>query len=155
VLAAWPSIKVWLPDARLTIVGTGAFADRAAAAAAADPAIELIIAPSRADIHDQLRRSRVLVLPSQPAPGWREQVGLPICEGLAHGCTIVTSTETGLADWLGAHGHTLVRPEVPAEALARALVAALRQDRSADSVLGDLPPTDGRLAADDWLFNES
>ncbi|MCU1447383.1 glycosyltransferase [Cryobacterium sp.] len=155
VLAAWPYLKVWLPDARLTIVGTGAFAENARAAAAADPAIELIVAPGRADVHHQLRQSRVLVLPSQPVPGWREQVGLPICEGLAHGCTIVTSTETGLADWLGAHGHVLVRPGESAEALARALLAALRQNRSADSVLGDLPPTDGRLAADDWLFTES
>jgi glycosyltransferase involved in cell wall biosynthesis len=155
VLAAWPYIKEWLPDARLTIVGTGAFADRAAAAAADDPTIELIIAPARADIHQRLRRSRVLVLPSQPAPGWREQVGLPICEGLAHGCAIVTSTETGLADWLGAHGHALVHPGQSAEVLARALLAALRQDRSAGSVLGDLPATDGRLAADDWLFTES
>jgi glycosyltransferase involved in cell wall biosynthesis len=155
VLAAWPYLKGWLPDARLTIVGTGPFGDSAREAAAADPAIELIIAPSRADVHQQLRRSRVLVLPSQPAPGWREQVGLPICEGLAHGCTIVTSTETGLTDWLGAHGHLLVSPEGSAETLARALLAAFRQDRSAASVLGDLPGTDGRLAADDWLFTEA
>lgn len=155
VLAAWPYLKVWLPNARLTVVGAGALADSARAAAAADPAIELIIAPSRVDIHSQLRRGRVLVLPSQPAPGWREQVGLPICEGLAHGCSIVTSTETGLAGWLRAHGHGLVSPGGSAEALAQALLAALREDRPVLSVLADLPGTDGRLAADDWLFSES
>ncbi|MBX0299471.1 glycosyltransferase [Cryobacterium sp. 1639] len=155
VLAAWPYLKVRMPTARLTVVGTGALADSARAAAAADPTIEVIIAPSRADIHSQLRRSRVLVLPSQPAPGWREQVGLPICEGLAHGCSIVTSTETGLAGWLEAHGHGVLAPGEPAGVLADELVAALRLDRSAASVLDDLPHTDGRLAADDWLFDHS
>jgi glycosyltransferase involved in cell wall biosynthesis len=152
VLAAWPYLKVRIPAARLTIVGTGDLERMARAAAAADPSIELIIAPSRSDIHHQLRRSRVLVLPSQPAVGWREQVGLPICEGLAHGCSVVASTETGLADWLVAHGHSVVSPGDPAEGVAEVLAAALRNDRSAASVLDDLPATDGRLAADDWLF---
>ena len=110
------------------------------------------IDPARAQIHAQLRRSRVLVLPSQPAPGWREQVGLPICEGLAHGCTIVTSTETGLAGWLAFHGHRVESPAVPADDWAGALALALRQGRPASAVLDDLPIVDGRLAADAWLF---
>jgi glycosyltransferase involved in cell wall biosynthesis len=154
LLAAWPYIKERRPDVRLTIVGTGALEQNAHAAAAADPAIELFIAPSRSDIHQQLRSSTVLVLPSQPAPGWREQVGLPICEGLAHGCSIVTTTETGLAGWLGAHGHTLVSPGASAQIVAEALLGALGQDRPAASVLADLPHTDGRLAADAWLFGD-
>jgi len=154
VLAAWPLLKERVPDARLTIVGTGTLEQSAHAAAAADPAIELLIAPSRSAIHRQLRNSRVLVLPSQPAPGWREQVGLPICEGLAHGCSIVTTTETGLADWLGAHGHGLLCPGASAETVAEALRAALRQNRPAASVLADLPHTDGRLVADAWLFGD-
>jgi glycosyltransferase involved in cell wall biosynthesis len=154
VLAAWPHLKVRLPDARLTIVGTGDLEQSALEMAATDPAVEVIIAPSRAVVHAQLRRGRVLVLPSQPVPGWREQVGLPICEGLAHGCSIVTSTETGLADWLVAHGHSAIPSGEPPETLAEALVAALRQDRPVSSVLGDLPYIDGRLAADAWLFRE-
>lgn len=154
VLAAWPLLKVALPDARLTIVGTGRLAAQARAAAEADGSIELVIDPPREDVHARLRRSRVLVLPSQPAPGWREQVGLPICEGLAHGCAIVTSTETGLADWLARHGHVVVPPGGSAEALAGALADALRQDRDAGSVLADLPDADGRLVADAWLFRE-
>jgi glycosyltransferase involved in cell wall biosynthesis len=154
VLAAWPYLKERMPSARLTIVGTGDLEQVARAAGAADPTITVIIAPSRTDIHHQLRRNRVLILPSQPSPGWREQVGLPICEGLAHGCSIVTSTETGLAGWLVAHGHHVLSPGVPAERVADALEAALRQDRPAASVLADLPHTDGRLDADAWLFGD-
>jgi glycosyltransferase involved in cell wall biosynthesis len=155
VLAAWAYLKERLPTVRLTVVGAGALEHRARAAATADPAVDVMIAPSRADVHSELRRSAVVVLPSQPAPGWREQVGLPICEGLAHGCSIVTSTETGLADWLGAHGHSVISPADSAESLATALLAALRQNRSAASVLDDLPDTDGRLVADTWLFSET
>ena len=152
LLDAWPYLKVRLPDARLTILGTGPLADQARALADADSAVDLHINPARAEIHAHLRRSTVLILPSQPAPGWREQVGLPICEGLAHGCTIVSSTETGLAAWLAAHGHTTLEPSVAPDDWARALDVALRHRRSRDVVLGDLPEVDGRLAADAWLF---
>jgi glycosyltransferase involved in cell wall biosynthesis len=155
VLDAWPYIKERLPNARLTIVGTGKLEERARTMAAHDQTVEVIIAPPRAEVHAQLRRSRVLVLPSHPAPGWREQVGLPICEGLAHGCSVVTSTQTGLAGWLVSHGHRALPWESSPEAVAEALVAALGQDRPAASVLGDLPDIDGRLAADAWLFRES
>jgi glycosyltransferase involved in cell wall biosynthesis len=155
VLAAWPHLKERVPNAELTIVGTGDLEERARRAADADASINLFIAPSRADIHRELRRSRVLVLPSQPAPGWREQVGLPICEGLAHGCSIVATTETGLAGWLLAHGHRVLAPGDSDERIADALEAALRQGRPASSVLADLPGTDGRLDADTWLFDEA
>jgi glycosyltransferase involved in cell wall biosynthesis len=152
VLAAWPYLKERVPNARLTIVGTGELEERARRAADADTSIDLLVAPSRTDIHRELRRSQVLVLPSQPAPGWREQVGLPICEGLAHGCSIVATTETGLADWLVAHGHRVLAPGDSGERIAGALEDALRQSRPTASVLADLPGTDGRLDADTWLF---
>lgn len=152
LLDAWPYLKVRLPVARLLILGTGALADQARALAAADSAVEVHIDPTRSEIHAQLRRSRVLILPSQPSPGWREQVGLPLCEGLAHGCTIVSSTETGLAGWLAEHGHTTLSPAASADDWASALQAALQNRRDRAAVLEDLPAVDGRLAADTWLF---
>ena len=155
LLDAWPYLKVWRPDARLVILGSGPLEGRARALADADAAVELHIDPSRAGIHAHLRRTSVLVLPSQPAPGWREQVGLPICEGLAHGSTIVTSGETGLAGWLGAHGHAVLRASAGPQEWATAVDGALRADRSKFAVLQDLPPIDGRLAADDWLFGDA
>ncbi|WEO76943.1 glycosyltransferase [Cryobacterium sp. SO2] len=155
LLDAWPYLKVWLPDVSLVILGSGPLEERARALADADAAVELHIDPARSDIHAELRRSRVLVLPSQPTPGWREQVGLPICEGLAHGTAIVTSTETGLAGWLDAHGHAVVDASAAPLEWARAVAGALRADRSQSAVLHDLPPVDGRLAADEWLFGDA
>jgi glycosyltransferase involved in cell wall biosynthesis len=153
LLDAWPYIKVRLPGVRLVILGTGPLEQAARNLADADPAVQLVVDPSRAVIHTELRRGRVLVLPSQPAPGWREQVGLPICEGLAHGATIVTSSESGLAGWLAEHGHEVLAPTAPPSDWARAVTHALRQNRTRSAVLHDLPRIDGRLAADHWLFS--
>jgi glycosyltransferase involved in cell wall biosynthesis len=154
VLEAWPEVRKRIPDARLTILGKGALERDALDAAERDATIELLIDPERAEIHRQLRRSRVLVLPSQPTTAWREQVGLPIMEGLAHGCAIVTTTETGLAKWLNEHGHGVIPPGSPAVVLADALTEALLAGRSAEDVLADLPAVDGRLGADAWLFGD-
>ena len=92
------------------------------------------------------------VLLSQPTPTWREQVGLPVVEGLAHGCTVVTTTETGLAGWLAAHGHEVLPPGAPDGEVAAAVDRALGRRRPAGDVLADLPAADGRLAADRWMF---
>lgn len=149
MLAAWPLVTAVLPEARLTLVGKGALEQDASRAAAADPTIDLIVDPPRPDIHRQLRRASVLALPSQPTDTWREQVGLPIVEGLAHGCTIVTTTETGLAGWLSEHGHGVTQPNCTAQELASVLVRTLQAPARP---LEDLPAIDGRLAADAWLF---
>jgi glycosyltransferase involved in cell wall biosynthesis len=102
-------------------------------------------------VHRALRRAAVLVLLSQPTPTWREQVGLPLVEGLAHGCTVVTTAETGLADWLAAHGHTVLAPDAAPATVVAAVVEALAAGRPAASVLADLPDDDGRQAAEAWL----
>ena len=149
LLAAWPLVTKALPEARLTLIGKGALENQARQAVASDPTIELVIDPPRSEIHRQLRRASVLALPSQPTATWREQVGLPIVEGLAHDCSIVTTTETGLASWLEEHGHEVVAPGCTPQLLADAVVRALQAPRPAAE---DLPAIDGRLAADAWLF---
>jgi glycosyltransferase involved in cell wall biosynthesis len=152
LLDAWPLVHERRPEAKLTIVGKGVLADRAARAAATDPSIELLLDPPRERIFSVLDASRTLVLPSQPMPAWREQVGLPIVEGLSSGCSIVTTTETGIADWLADHGHAVLPADADAAALADAIVAQLDARRPASSVLAALPGIDGRLAADRALF---
>lgn len=153
LLAAWPLVRAERPDARLALLGKGPLEADAHALAARDASVAVEVDPERTRIHDVLDDSRVLVLWSQPSPTWREQVGLPLVEGLSHGCTAVTTAETGLADWLTEHGHVVSRddPASP-EVLARAIVAGLDAGRTADSVLADLPDRDGRLVADDRLF---
>ena len=117
--------------------------------------MELVIDPPRSEIHRHLRSASVLALPSRPTASWREQIGLPIVEGLAHGCNIVTTSETGLAGWLTEHGHNVVAPGAGVSALADSVLHALHKQGDGGTAVGvvaDLPAVDGRLAADAWMF---
>jgi glycosyltransferase involved in cell wall biosynthesis len=151
VLAAWPEVRRVVPQARLLVIGRGAGSDAAIALAEADDRVTALIDPPRAEIARLLRSAKVLVLPSRRRPLWREQVGLPIVEGLANGCLIVTTTETGIADWLARHGHWVLPEPSVSEGLGEAMVAAVTSVRSPAEVWADLPPTDGRQAAQEWL----
>jgi glycosyltransferase involved in cell wall biosynthesis len=152
LINAWPRVLELWPRARLSIIGKGSLEALARSFAARNDSVNLVIDPPRTYIHNALRESALLVLLSQPGQTWREQVGLPIVEGLAHGCSIVTTQETGLAHWLKLHGHLVVSQETSAEGLAQGIVHELERRRSSESVLAHLPEVDGRLYADEWLF---
>lgn len=151
LLQAWPELARVHPAARLTVVGKGPLEPAVRALAEADDRVRVVVDPPRAEVHAALRQAAVLVLLSQPRPTWREQVGLPLVEALAHGVAVVTTTETGLSTWLSGHGHTVVAPSASPAEVAEAIAGALTARRSAASVVAGLPAVDGRLAADSWL----
>lgn len=155
LLAAWPAVAAAVPGVQLVVVGTGPFRSEVEAVALERDDVRLVVDPPRSEVHAHLRRADVLVLLSQPTGTWREQVGLPLVEGLAHGCTVVTTPETGLASWLDEHGHVLVPVGAPPAQTAGAVVSALASARPPGDVLASLPAQDGRLAADAWLFAAS
>lgn len=150
VLEAWQHVHRMVPDARLTILGSGEGEQAARQLAADDPAVTTVIRPERSSIFSVLAQTKVLVLPSQRAPRWREQVGLPIVEGLSAGCLIVTTTETGLSEWLAADGHFVLQPGDSAQ-LATAICDSLLSDRTPDDIIAALPAIDGRRQAELWM----
>jgi glycosyltransferase involved in cell wall biosynthesis len=152
LLSAWPQVAREQPGARLVVIGSGPLLSAVQAVAADNPGVDVHVDPPRAEIHRILRTATVLVLPSQRRPHWREQVGLPLVEALAHGVRVVTTDETGLADWLRSHGHRVLPAATDPAALAEAIGLSLRGGPDPAAVLADLPSTDGRLAADEWLF---
>ena len=137
-------------DVEVTIVGTGPLEFLVTAAAQQDDRVQYFGEGNRTDMHRLMTRAEVVVLPSVREDRWREQIGLPILEGLAHGCTIVTTTEGGMAEWLTRHGHHVTTPNDPV-ACANAIQAAVSMPLGRDAVLETLPERDGRLTADDWL----
>lgn len=151
LLQAWPFVSAEVPQARLTLVGFGPLRPMVLAAAERDGHI-VVHSPPRRAIHAILSQADVLVLPSQPIPGWKEQVGLPIVEGLSHGCRIVATTETGLAPWLEQNGHKVCASGSVAS-LAASIIEVLRHGPSSDQVRGALPAVDGRIAAEHWLHS--
>ncbi|RKR72940.1 glycosyltransferase family 4 protein [Frondihabitans australicus] len=152
LLAAWPLVRERVPGATLLVLGKGPLEGEMREVAAGDGSIEVLVDPARRVIHEQLARTAVLALPSQPSPTWREQIGLPIVEALSHGCRVVATDETGLASWLRESGHRISEPATSPEALAAAIVASLEGGPSRAEVLATLPPVDARLLADDFLF---
>lgn len=105
-----------------------------------------------ADLGTWYRSAAVLVAPSLREGRWREQVGLPVIEALSHGVRIVTTAETGIADWLEAHHHFVVPSSPTSTELAQAIRAGLESKRTRAEVRADLPATAGEVAARNWLL---
>lgn len=154
VLRAWPEVKSRIPGCTLVMLGKGPGLSEVIEAVARDPSIRVEVDPLRERIYEVLASSQVLVLPSRRTSTWREQVGLPIVEGLSFGCTIVTTSETGLASWLSEHGHFVVDEVEIASQLVRTLSGAILSPLSPDVVLASLPREDQRVAADHWLSED-
>ncbi len=151
-MAAWDALLDRRPGARFVVIGKGRLEGEVAAWAADRPSVTVHLDPPRPEIHRTLRTSSVLVLLSQRGGHWREQIGLPIQEGLGHGCEIVTTSETGLAGWLLEHEHAVLSPDAPAEACAEAIERALARATRRAGSLDELPEEDQRFVADRWMM---
>ena len=153
LMRAWERVERDIPDARLTLVGGGPLLDTVAQWAAEHPTTRATTGPlPRSTALDIVAQTRVLVAPSVPHGRWREQIGLPIKEGLAAGATIVTTRQTGLSDWLLANGHHVVPVDRNLVGrLAESLARAIERPLEPESVSASLPLIDGRIASDAWL----
>ena len=152
LLAAWPLVRASRPDSELVVMGKGNHESEVRRLIGSLEGTTLIVDPPRETIHAELASAQALVLLSRRTRGWREQVGLPILEGLSHGCQIVTTRETGIAEWLADAGHAIV-PDLTPETVSTYLTDALAGDPAVRSqqVRMSLPVGDPRIAADEWL----
>lgn len=150
LMQSWPSIVQQRPTAKLRIVGIGPLEKAVVSWARNFSSVEVEIDPPREDVHRYYRLASAVVLPSRRTARWREQIGLPIVEGLSHGCTIITTSETGIQDWLASMGHYVVDAG-DIEGLGSAVVEALNEPMDRASVLGSLPTEHARVTADKWL----
>ena len=149
LLKAWPGVLERLPSARLIVCGTGPLQADLDAAMSAMPSIEQVAGASRPRIHELLRESSVLVSFPRTLWRWREQIGLSLPEGISHGCHIVTTRQTGIADWLEEVGQSVIEPDAPIEAFIDAIVSAIEQPHPVP--LADLPEVSGRASAEWWM----
>lgn len=151
LMRAWELVPA-NSGATLHLIGKGSLLDEVLAWATGRAGVSVSVDPRRDEIHAAFRQAHVVVLPSQRYGVWREQVGLPIVEALAHGCEVVTTDETGLAAWLATHGHEVVPLGRSDADLAAGVLRAMAHDRPASKVVGDLPDVDARQAADAWML---
>lgn len=148
LLRAWIHVAQSTVDARLTVMVPSGVVDVPDAVHAS---VEVRVAPLREEVLAAFREAKVVVLFSQPTAYWREQVGLPIVEGLAAGCIIVASEETGLASELRSLGHVVLAADAPPIRLAAGIEEALQSPFTVDELLSRLPIRDGRSRARAWL----
>lgn len=156
VMSAWSAVEEARSDAHITIVGNGRLAPEVETWCLAQPASRSFAGFVQ---HDQvpalLSSAEVLVAPSLREGRWREQIGLPIVEALSIGLTVVTTDETGLAQWLSDHGHSVIPEKDVDSQLAEALLTALDNPLERSEVLRALPKVAGRIAADVWLHSRN
>lgn len=151
LMNAWEIVERSDSKISLAIVGGGQYDERVRSWAEERPEQRIFLGKvPHENIERELIASQVLVAPSKRWGRWREQIGLPIKEGLAHGLTVVTTTETGLAHWLESNDHHVLQQLTP-ENLANAIQVALAEPLTRDSVVRGLPQQDNRIIADRWL----
>jgi glycosyltransferase involved in cell wall biosynthesis len=143
-----PAVKA---GAVLNVIGKGSLEARVLAEAKIDQSIRVYVDPDREQIHTILRESTAVVLLSRPGRYWREQVGLPILEGLAHGCRVIASNETGLTPWLVEHGHEVIDWRASAQHVAQAFTRALSGEPLCHTSGQGHDGPQGRALADSWL----
>jgi glycosyltransferase involved in cell wall biosynthesis len=152
LLAAWRTTRLGQRGWELAVAGAGPLSGELRRAAVADPSIRPLGLVDRPGTHRLLAESAVVVLPSRREGRWREQIGMSIIEGLAHGCHVLATPDTGLADWLSEHGHTVLPEDFTQADLVRALCAVGTERLGTERVLAALPSVAGRVAAEDWLY---
>jgi len=151
LMRSWETVERMDGNATLTLVGKGELEGAVRDWASGRDRVSVLIDPPRPVIHRTYREAELVVLLSQRVSRWREQIGLPILEGLGHGCRIITTDESGISQWLEEHGHVVLGGGAADSDVAGAITEILRESRSSDSVLADLPIAHGRVAADRWL----
>jgi len=153
LLRAWEVVERARPDRSLAVIGGGDLEHEVSRWAARRPASRIATGQlPRAVVVATLAEVPVLAAPSIPDGRWIEQVGLPIKEALSQGCTVVTTRQTGLADWLDGHGHRVLAVDTGlVESLARALLDAMTDPLPRSDVLGSLPAVEGRERSHGWL----
>jgi glycosyltransferase involved in cell wall biosynthesis len=150
VMRIWPEIQKNFPHATLSIIGQGPRVEEVSLWVSTQSSVTLEVAPPRQRIHEALSSARFLFLMSNRTQDWIEQVGLPILEGLSHRCWILSSSSTGIADWLSHNGHFVVDVDTPAFDAALLHYVGRQQLKTFDAD-GALPKTGGRELAHHWL----
>lgn len=152
LLDAWNAVEAADPLATITIIGSGPLQSEVEDWVRLSPQRRKFLGQlPHGELASFYETSDVLIAPSIRDGRWREQIGLQLREALTNGLTVVASDETGLADWLREHGHTIVPAAQLKDTLATHVLSALNEVLPRSSVLESLPTIDGRVEADSWL----
>lgn len=144
LIRAWEASSLGQQGWTLLICGEGPLEPLVREMSETDPSLEWNT-PDRAALHNLYCESRVVVLPSRRVDGWREQAGLSLLEGEAHGCALIVSSESGIADDLRLRANARVVQGGSLESLTEAL-------RDIESLTAATPgDVDSRVRVQEWF----
>jgi glycosyltransferase involved in cell wall biosynthesis len=145
LLAAWPSVRDQVPEARLRLLGFGPLEHLARSAG---DRVEVVVRPDQRTVRDAMRAAYLVVTPSRTATDDAvESLLIVNLEAQASGRPVVTTRHGAIPEFVSENETALLVPEADPEALARALVAVLT-DHSLAAGLGGRGPDVARTF--DW-----
>ena len=154
LIQAWDILDQVDFKGRLIIVGSGALEKKVSEWCLKAPERRSYLGFKTGDKLNSIYASAdFLLAPSQRDGRWREQVGLPIIEGLSFGLTVITTSETGIADGLRANGHIILedgnRPESLAKGILTGFEALMPKEFVKEQVFG----SSNRTKAFNWAHS--
>jgi len=154
VIDAWAEVRELFPLASLDIYTPSIPNSELMSKLKLDSRITVFVQSPRANVLAAYSGFHVLLMPSRRTSVWKEQIGLPIIEGLSHGCEIVATTESGISEWLANYRHQVLDSDYSSAELVEAMSKAITSDRPREEITHALPQKDGRTVAEEWMFNE-
>jgi len=151
LIQAWEILDQVDFKGRLIIVGSGALEKKVSEWCLKAPERRSYLGFKTGDKLNSIYQSAdFLLAPSQRDGRWREQVGLPIIEGLSFGLTVITTSETGIADGLRAHGHIVLEDGNRPESLAKGISTSFEVLIPKEIVKWQISGLSNRTKAFDW-----
>jgi glycosyltransferase involved in cell wall biosynthesis len=124
LVAAWPSVRRHVPDARLRVLGFGPLEHLARSLG---DGVEVVLEPTHDAVREAMRRAYCVVSPSRTAADDSVESLLVVnLEAQASGRPVVTTHHGGIPEFVRDGETALVVPEADPDALATALVTVLR-----------------------------
>jgi glycosyltransferase involved in cell wall biosynthesis len=151
LIQAWEKLDQADFNGRLYIVGSGSLQKKVSEWCQEEPERRTYFGFQTGDkLNSIYMSSDFLIAPSQRDGRWREQVGLPIIEGLTFGLTVITTSETGIADGLRSNGHIVLEDGNQPETIAKALLMSRKRLMTKEYVRSQIRGLSNREKSFNW-----
>jgi len=152
LIEAWREYSKEFPNSTLTIAGRGSLEHQVKELVSGSTNVKFLGQVNRDAVHQLMRASQIVVLPSRRSGFWREQIGLPLEEGLSHSCSLIAPEDSGLSGFLVQNNQQILRWDYSVEDLVAALSSSTLNPEVVNSM--KLPVRNQRGVAEDWLLSD-
>jgi glycosyltransferase involved in cell wall biosynthesis len=153
LVEAWERHSMDFKNSTLKIAGSGPLESTVLDLVSRNKSVTFLGMVNRETVHRLLRSSEVVVLPSRRAGAWKEQIGLPLEEGLSHMCSLIAPEDSGLSTFLKENNQQILKPCFSVDDLVVALRSTMNNPVPVSAL--KLPIHQQRVVAESWLLSAS